>query len=189
MNASENATIILSCAPGISVSSATYGGNCAAPDGDATQQLAVSCNGKTDCDFQVNADRLGDPAVGCDKDFAVTYTCPPGRETRYRKLSGKADGKTLSLTCRPGISVESATYGANCGVPVGNVTRELAASCNGRDRCDYSVDTDQLGDPATGCDKDFAVSYFCSARRATRYIRLPPKSDGETLVLSCASGP
>ena len=44
-----------------------------------------------------------------------------------------------------GIRVISATYGANCGVARGNVTRALVDACNGQGRCDYIVDVAKLG--------------------------------------------
>jgi hypothetical protein len=85
-----------------------------------------------------------------------------------------------------GIFVMTATFGRSCGAPTGNVTHDVASSCNGNFDCKYSVDVNRLGDPADGCDKDFAVSYFCSSEAATRHSKLSGKSDGKSLSLSCA---
>ncbi|MBY6200038.1 hypothetical protein KUV65_01565 [Maritalea mobilis] len=59
------------------------------------------------------------------------------------------------------INVLSATYGANCGVPQGNVTGHIAGQCNGQATCDYRVDYTVIGDPAVGCAKEYDVVYDC----------------------------
>jgi hypothetical protein len=56
---------------GLNIRSATYGGNCGAAQGNATRELASSCNGKTDCAHKVDVNRLGDPARKCGKDFVA----------------------------------------------------------------------------------------------------------------------
>lgn len=63
-----------------------------------------------------------------------------------------------------GIRVVSATYGASCGVPAGNATGALGASCNGRAFCDYTISYKVLGDPAPNCKKNFVVRYSCSGK-------------------------
>lgn len=60
-----------------------------------------------------------------------------------------------------GVSVESATYGGNCGVAKGNVTTHIAEQCNGKSRCQYTVDHKVIGDPAFGCAKTYVVRYRC----------------------------
>lgn len=60
------------------------------------------------------------------------------------------------------IRVSSATYGLNCGVASGNVTDHIAAQCNGRQSCNYTIDHKIIGDPAKGCAKDYRVTYSCS---------------------------
>lgn len=59
------------------------------------------------------------------------------------------------------VRVTSATYGASCGVPAGNVSQNVAAICNGRAACDYSVNVRVLSDPAPNCRKNFVVTYYC----------------------------
>ncbi len=68
-------------------------------------------------------------------------------------MSGDADQNVIRVT--------SATYGASCRVPAGNVTRQVAAACNGRKSCNYVVNYKVLGDPAGNCKKDFQVTYSC----------------------------
>jgi LruC domain-containing protein len=60
------------------------------------------------------------------------------------------------------ITVTSATYGANCGRPTGNVTASVASTCNGRTSCSVFVSNSVFGDPAPGCPKAFVASYTCS---------------------------
>jgi hypothetical protein len=81
------------------VATATYGRNCKAPQGNATRDVAESCDGKSDCAYKIQLARLGDPAQGCAKDFAVSYFCPSETTTRYTKMSGPSDGRTVSLSC------------------------------------------------------------------------------------------
>ena len=170
---------------GISVATATYGSNCNAPQGNATRDVAESCQGKSDCAYKIQPTRLGDPAQGCGKNFAVSYFCPSESVMRHNKLPAESDGKTVRLSCAPGISVASATYGGNCGAPQGNATYDVASSCYGKVDCQYTVDPNRLGDPAGGCDKDFAVSYLCPSESAMRHNELSGKSDDQTLNLSC----
>jgi len=84
---------------GIAVSSATYGKNCGAPDGNATEGATGICNGKTDCELKVTTVVFDDPKVGCSKEFAVDYTCPSG-ESKTATLKGEAaHGDPARLSC------------------------------------------------------------------------------------------
>tara|TARA_R110002074_G_scaffold274885_1_gene446435 strand:+ start:17 stop:400 length:384 start_codon:yes stop_codon:yes gene_type:complete len=60
---------------GIKVISATYGGNCQAPDGNATKDLDLQCGGSSSCTYKINVVRLKDPASGCAKDYRYEYMC------------------------------------------------------------------------------------------------------------------
>ena len=89
----------------------------------------------------------------------------------------------------PGISVASATYGANCGAVRGNATRAVGDDCDGKSECAYKVDVDRLGDPAYGCDKDFAAAYFCSSDGVMKHVRLAaPAERGKIAMLQCPPG-
>jgi hypothetical protein len=86
---------------GIHVVAATYGGNCAAPLGNASDDVAYVCNGTSECTFVVDVNKLGDPASGCAKDFVVGYQCFPSRQRFDGRIPPEAGlGKQLTLSCR-----------------------------------------------------------------------------------------
>lgn len=60
---------------GIGVIAATYGGNCRAQAGNKTDALARACNGKPRCDYVIDHQAIGDPAVGCPKDYVAQWQC------------------------------------------------------------------------------------------------------------------
>jgi hypothetical protein len=62
------------------------------------------------------------------------------------------------------ITVVSATYGANCKQPEGNVTPKLAEVCDGTNSCAYRIDYTVIGDPAPGCKKNFVAKWKCHER-------------------------
>jgi|TARA_Y100000992_G_C21273939_1_gene498725 hypothetical protein len=84
---------------------ATYGGNCSGYDSNAdfgttvgnTTKFAAFANNKTYADITVDSGKWGDPAIGCGKDFNITYNC--GFDTKIINISGEANGKTVSLNC------------------------------------------------------------------------------------------
>lgn len=87
-----------------------------------------------------------------------------------------------------GISVIAGTYGGNCrSISVrGNATPVLAAACNGKDECTFKVRVEQIGDPASGCPKDFTAAWICKGDRMIRSSSIPGESGfGSTLRLSC----
>ena len=61
--------------PAIRVVGGTYGGNCRATRGNSTISVAAECNGRTTCEYAVHVGTLGDPALGCVKDFVAEWTC------------------------------------------------------------------------------------------------------------------
>ena len=88
--------------PGISVVSATYGGNCGAPQGNATSELKASCDGKNECAYPVRVETFGDPASRCGKNFTVSFFCPIDTNLRHEELSPEAGfGKVVDLHCPP----------------------------------------------------------------------------------------
>jgi hypothetical protein len=96
------------------------------------------------------------------------------------------------------IKVLEATYGGNCqGVTKGNVTRFVASACDSKDLCNYRVYHKNLGgDPAEGCEKNFAVSYTCGKNTKPDACTLPAEAgkggeDGHAnnfCLLHCLSG-
>jgi hypothetical protein len=85
-----------------------------------------------------------------------------------------------------GIRIVSATYGQNCGAPVGNASSFLKKACDGRDSCNYVVKATELGDPANGCEKSFAAEFECAPDRTRHRQEVPPEAGfGGLLVLTC----
>ena len=96
--------------PKIFVASATYGLNCksfAVPapfpnralPGNATEVVERACNLLQQCNFRVDASRLGDPANSCGKDFSVEYRCTGSDTIKSASLPPEADGKSVILDC------------------------------------------------------------------------------------------
>ncbi len=109
-------------------------------------------------------------------------------------------GKSVELVCHPGgenaevpsvatsqgIRVLSATYGGNCGAPIGNSTGQVETACGTKTSCDYEVDVNKLGDPVQGCGKSFFVKYQCGGESAARTAAVPGEAGlGSLIHLSC----
>ena len=149
----------------------------ASPGGTVSTSLsafATSCgdgilDGGEACDDQANIN--GD---GCDAGCNVEpgFTCV-----------GQPSSCTPSSSAA--IGVLSATYGGNCGVPQGNATFDVAASCNGLSDCNYFITVGILGDPAGGCAKDFVVDYTCDGAGFNTAFA-PAEANDSTINLSCA---
>ncbi|HYC66518.1 MAG TPA: hypothetical protein VEC14_17440 [Reyranellaceae bacterium] len=84
----------------IYVTAATYGANCGARRGNMTSELADTCGGRDYCVYRVNPRIIGDPAVGCGKDFHVSYTCRQGQQERWASAQPEASGQSVVLDCR-----------------------------------------------------------------------------------------
>jgi hypothetical protein len=104
-----------------------------------------------------------------------------------RRIQFLAGMVVLCVGCsRPEISVVSATYGANCGAPAGNATAPVRAACDGQSACTYRIDVRELGDPMTGCAKNFAVTFRCSGEEPIRTTGVQPEAGlGTLLSLGC----
>jgi len=97
----------------------------------------------------------------------------------------------------PGIHIIEAAYGTNCKdnkVPPpgenrfkpGNATSAISTACAGqRERCDFAVRADQLGDPVPFCAKDFVVQWFCGGQSGTHEARLQAEANGQVLSIGC----
>jgi hypothetical protein len=84
------------------------------------------------------------------------------------------------------IEVVQATYGASCRASAGNATSDVADTCNGEETCRYTVDVRELGDPLSGCEKNFVVEYRCGADEPTKTIELPAEAGlGSVATLTC----
>lgn len=84
---------------GIKVNYAFYGRNCEARQPDVTSHVAKTCNQKASCAYTVDHKVIGDPAIGCHKDYEVSYTCPGQIQSKTAALSAEASGNTVLLAC------------------------------------------------------------------------------------------
>ncbi len=196
-----SATPQMVAAAQITVVSGTYGGNCRQPRGNKTRYLAKACNGRRVCRYKIDYKVIGDPAVGCDKDYVAEWRCQgSSRIHRTRVTSEAGYGKIVELRCgRRGkdvapppqldagqITVVSGTYGGNCRQPRGNKTRFLAKACNGRGVCRYKVDYKVIGDPAVGCDKDYVAEWRCQGSSRIHRTRVTSEAGyGKIVELRC----
>lgn len=103
-------------------------------------------------------------------------------ETQLRAVYCQQTG----LCTAPIVNVVSATYGGNCGAAAGNVTAQLAAACNGRSTCTYTIDYHVLGDPAPGCAKTYAAQWRCGTSATTYNATAAAEAGfGSTVTLVC----
>jgi hypothetical protein len=89
--------VALSCPAGttISVLAGTYGGNCNAQHGNASDSLAAACSSLGNCTYVVDYTKIGDPAPGCGKDFVAEWMC-----TKRASAAAEAGwGSTVTLSC------------------------------------------------------------------------------------------
>jgi hypothetical protein len=101
-------------------------------------------------------------------------------------IAGAQNASSQSL--QPGINVIAGTYGGNCGQPRGNVTADLAAACNGRATCAYTVDHNVIGDPAYGCAKDYVAEWACSGSGGGTVSAPAEAGYGSQVTLACSGG-
>ena len=185
--------------PALYVADATYGGNCGAVWGNATEALARACNGLASCDYRVDYRVIGDPAIGCGKEYVAHWRCGNG-VALYRAVAPPEAGygAVIHMTCdgteppaaalssRGVIEIVSATYGGNCGAPPGNETTNLAAACDGKRDCRYRIDYQVIGDPAVGCGKDYVVQWRCRGSPEAHEAKAAPEAGyGAVIALDC----
>jgi hypothetical protein len=84
----------------IAVVAGTYGRNCGVAHGNKTEDLARACNDKRHCDYVIDYTIIGDPAVGCSKDYFAEWRCGNDHILRSMLVSPEAGfGKKITLTC------------------------------------------------------------------------------------------
>lgn len=94
-------------------------------------------------------------------------------------MSANADAQLRAIT------IVSGTYGANCGAPNGNLTRELARHCNGRETCNYPLPGLHKGGTTMACPRDFHAEWHCDHADFHTAALSPGAKSGDTLVLGC----
>lgn len=104
--------------PFVEVVSATYGGNCPAsyrpdpqyPQGgkNMTAKVKAKCRrGSSACSFPVDHRVIGDPALGCAKDFVIEYHCLSPNNflgvggANEATIGPEASGHTVTFFCSP----------------------------------------------------------------------------------------
>jgi hypothetical protein len=84
-----------------------------------------------------------------------------------------------------GIQITSATLGANCGGPHGNVSGKVGQMCNGKETCWVQGATVRDPDPCPGHAKDFSIQWRCGTG-GTLSKALPAEwGEPDALELSC----
>jgi hypothetical protein len=109
-----------------------------------------------------------------------------GGPGRVLLMLSVACGCVLPNALARSISILSGTYGPECGAPDGNATRELAGICNGRESCDYVVDSQRVNQTADDCPKSLIVQWQCDSSEDHLAMLSRNARSGDTLSLSCA---
>ncbi|CAB3802650.1 hypothetical protein LMG28688_05607 [Paraburkholderia caffeinitolerans] len=108
---------------------------------------------------------------------------------------------TLKPAAAPVIAIVSGTWGANCGAPHGNATRDLARRCDGLRTCGYVLDARAMSSPPSranqalpspriatssgACRVDYRARWRCGSHEVHDAALGATASPGDTLVLSC----
>ncbi|TKC78959.1 hypothetical protein FAZ69_31460 [Trinickia terrae] len=83
----------------IRIVSGTYGGNCGAPQSNATRDLARRCDGRMTCRYVVDQPPAVPLQAACKADFQAAWKCNH-TERHVAALSPEATpGSTLVLSC------------------------------------------------------------------------------------------
>ncbi|XP_037627286.1 rhamnose-binding lectin-like [Sebastes umbrosus] len=135
--------------------------------------LKSRCDGKKECDLNINVVRNPDPCRGIYKYLETIFACFPAIHF------STCEGSVANLQCAEGqiISVYGAHYGRtdqttctyklpssqiqkiNCAR---SVTGPVSKSCNGKNSCAIEVGNSKLGgDPCGGIYKYLEVAYIC----------------------------
>ena len=94
------------------------------------------------------------------------------------------------------FEIVDATYGESCRdfkpappalnlFRAGNATAVVRQACAGMWTCPFKVDVNRIGDPASGCAKDFRVTYRCGQRSEMQERYVAGEAYGRTVVLDC----
>ncbi len=84
----------------ITVVAGTYGGNCNQQRGNKTEFLAKVCDGQSTCDYKVEVSVIGDPVVGCRKDYVADWRCGTSNVIRRATAAPEAGfGSVVHLSC------------------------------------------------------------------------------------------
>jgi hypothetical protein len=92
---------------------------------------------------------------------------------------------------RQRITVLSASYGANCGLPKGNETASLAKRCNGRRHCDKRVKDTIIPSQRNQypCRKKYEVEWTCGVDQADTHHLASDRAENSVARLRLGCGP
>ncbi|KAF1390760.1 hypothetical protein PFLUV_G00061390 [Perca fluviatilis] len=129
------------------------------------------CDGKRECELNINVFYTSDPCYGTYKYLNTTYTCLPATHLVA------CQGSLAQLQCDQGqvISVNATNYGRRDQTtciyqrPLYQIrnngwrspTPQVAASCNGQNSCTIAASNSVFGDPCYGTYKYLEVAYTC----------------------------
>jgi len=87
--------------PKMKISSVYYGENCETEinNGTTLEDIKSKCDNKSNCDYLIDHNIIGDPSVGCQKDYKVNFKCGDEQQDRYAFQKKEASGQILNLTC------------------------------------------------------------------------------------------
>ena len=168
--ATVDAAMSTSVAPRIRVVAATYGANCNAPQGNATADTAGTCNGLASCTYKVDAARLGDPAVGCAKDYRVTWRCDAEEGVREAQVPPEAGlGSEVALSCGGAAPSRLEILAVTGGkTERDRIRARLVTDCAGHAACDAAA----APDGAAGTT--YRVDWRCEGEMVMRQTPLAP---------------
>ncbi|WP_232072240.1 hypothetical protein [Paraburkholderia pallida] len=133
--------------------------------------------------------------------FAVWSESVAANSAKPVAASSSTGMPVAQAAATPTIAIVSGTWGANCGAPRGNATRDLARHCNGLLTCGYVLGAHAPGSPSTPapkpllsgrkmtsfetCRVDYRAQWRCGSREFHDASLSAGASPGDTLVLSC----
>ncbi len=117
---------------------------------------------------------LGLQALASYPAFATTYT--------YRV---PVTGLTVqaAAVAPATLTIDSATYGANCGTPTNNMLTQAQSTCDGLTSCSFTP-LGLISDPAVNCAKTATVTYHCGTG-SEKSISVPAEAGYTTIAPSC----
>jgi len=96
----------------IHIVEATYGDNCqgfvtparypnTARPGNATAAVSAACdNTRANCMFKIDVTQLGDPAVGCGKEFIARWRCGASQQIHEVYFPAEANLRIALIECQ-----------------------------------------------------------------------------------------
>lgn len=116
---------------------------------------------------------------------------PPNNQAAQEKPAPAAAALTptqpKAALATPVIKVLSATYGVDVDTPkpgpTRNATAALAAACNGKAKCEYTIDAAIIGDPAPDASKGYALRWECGDTIWNGFMAA--EANGRVITVSC----